>query len=144
MSPLRKLGILAIVLFAVSIMSHLVAVLNKDYETPIVDVNTKPKPSNNPPNLESSSETTYANGTKHYTVDLALNIATNFELGGSYFDSRKYYVYTVTTQVENGSFDVLKELGEYVSNIRDEYGQIVLELLAMTAIFPILLLKRRH
>jgi hypothetical protein len=125
-----KFVALETLLLLVLLFSFTAIFLNRDYLTPLTDINTNEPTSEHHPEPTQAPPTVNPDGTKNYTVDLSLKISMTFEIGGSYFNSRKYDAFTIATCLKEVSSDFLNQLRE--NNI-----DIVVIFLAITISSPL-------
>ncbi len=123
-------------LLLVLLVSLPVIFLNRDYLTPLTDMNTNEPTSEHHPEPAcalptQTPPTVNPDGTTSYTIDLSLEISMTFGIGGSYFNSRKYDAFTIATCLKEVSSNLLKQLRE--NNI-----DIVVIFLAITISLPLL------
>ena len=104
-------------LLLVLLVSFTAIFLNRDYLTPLTDINTNEPTSEHHPEPTQTPPTVNPDGTKNYTVDLVCSISTTFEIGGSYFSLSKYNVFTFGTILQEISMEIVKQLAEHIRDI---------------------------
>jgi hypothetical protein len=125
----RSFSVLFALLWTFFLLFSALSFLNKNYNLPFksdtASTQTDPIPEKSEPT--NAQVTTNPDGSKDLTVSLCVSIHFSAQLSGNYFSSQRYTIYNFAMQFQ-------RLVGDLLEKFRDNYIDVLLALIAFTAI----------